>query len=130
MHRACYEDAVDIAQLLITRGANLNARTEYGWTPLHSAVKWSNANAAALLLLYGADVNALSDGEQTPLHVAATVSNCRDTAMTLMMHPDCDASILNNSKETAGDIARRTGLTYPVFDMGHSAYSVETGIID
>lgn len=50
--------------------------------------------------------------------------------MTLMMEEDCDASIRNNSDETAADIARRTGLTFPVFEMGHSAYTVETGLID
>lgn len=130
LHRACYNNHVDIARLLIKHGADVNARTQYGWTPLHSAVKWSNADAAALLLQHGSDVNALSDGQQTPLHVAATVSNCRETAMTLMLDPNCDASLLNNSNETAAEIARRTGLSYPLFDMGHSAYSVETGLID
>lgn len=110
--------------------ANPNAKTELGWTPLHSACKWSNADCAALLLQHGADINAKSDGLQTPLHVAATVSNCRNTATVLLMHPDIDSDALNNSDETAADIAKRTGLTFPIFEMGHSAYRIETGIID
>lgn len=130
LHRACYSNELAIARLLILHGAKIDARTDLGWTPLHSAVKWSNADAAALVLEHGADVNAPSDGQQTPLHVAATVSNCRETAMTLMLEPKCDATLLNNSNETAGDIARRTGLSYPMFEMGHPAYSVETGMID
>lgn len=130
LHRACYNNHVDIAKILLRYGADVNARTEYEWTPLHSAVKWSNAECAALMLQHGADVNALSQGSQTPLHIAATVSNCRGTAMTLLMEPNIDAAALNNSNETAADIARRTGLTFPVFEMGHSAYAVDTGLID
>lgn len=130
LHRASYTNNVDIAKILLQYGANVNAKTEFEWTPLHSAVKWSNAECAALLLQHGADVNALSQGQQTPLHIAATVSNCRETAMTLMMEPNCDTSALNNSDETAPEIARRTGRSYPLFAMGHTAYSVETGLVD
>lgn len=130
LHRACYNNHVDIANILLRYGADVNARTEYEWTPLHSAVKWSNAECAALLLQHGSDVNALSQGSQTPLHIAATVSDCRQTAMTLLMETNIDAAALNNSNETAADIARRTGLTFPVFEMGHSAYAVDTGLID
>lgn len=130
LHRAAYTNNVDIAKILLQYGANVNAKTEFEWTPLHSAVKWSNAECAALLLQHGADVNALSQGQQTPLHIAATVSNCRETAMTLMMEPNCDTSALNNSDETAPEIARRTGRSYPLFAMGHTAYSVETGLVD
>lgn len=50
------------AQLLIQSGANIAAKTDCGWQPLHSACKWNNAECAAKLLAYGADVNALTDG--------------------------------------------------------------------
>lgn len=128
--RACYNNFTDIAQLLLQYNANLNAQTELKWTPLHSACKWSNAECAALLLQHGADVNARSDGLQTPLHIAATVSNCRNTAMTLLLDKHVDAQAENNSEEKADEIARRTGMTYPVFEIGHPAYQVETGLID
>ncbi|CAD7086086.1 unnamed protein product [Hermetia illucens] len=130
LHRACYNNFVDIAELLLKFKANPNAQTELKWTPLHSACKWSNAECAALLLQHGADVNAKSDGLQTPLHIAATVSNCRNVASILLLDRNIDPDALNNSEETAADIAKRTGLTYPVFEMGHSAYRVETGLID
>lgn len=130
LHRACYSNHVDIANILLSYGADVHARTEFGWTPLHSAVKWSNAECAALMLQHGADVNAESQGQQTPLHIAATVSNCRESAMTLLMEPTINASAMNNSNETAAELARRNGLTYPVFEMGHAAYSVDTGLID
>lgn len=97
---------------------------------MHSAVKWSANECAALLLQHGCDVNAETQGSQTPLHIAATVSDCRESAMTLLFQPDINAGALNNSEETAAQIARRTGLTYPIFEMGHSAFQVETGLID
>lgn len=130
LHRACYNNNVDIAKLLLQYGADVNARTVDQWTPLHSASKWSNAECVALLLQYGADVNAVSEGRQNPLHIAATVSNCRRTAMTLMLDDKFNGAALNNSEETASDIARRTGMTYPIFEMGHKALKVETGLID
>lgn len=130
LHRAAYSNNVDIARILVQYGANVNARTEYEWTPLHSAVKWSNAECAAFLLQHGSDVDAVSQGQQTPLHISATVSNCRETAMTLLMEPNCNTGALNNSAETAAEIARRTGLSHPVFGMGHSAFTVETGLVD
>lgn len=130
LHRAAYSNHVDIAKILIQYGANVNAQTVDKWTPLHSAVKWSNAEVAALLLQHGSDVNALSEGQQTPLHIAATVSNCRDTAMTILIEPSCNSNTLNNSNETAAEIARRTGLSHPIFEMGHSSFTIDTGLID
>lgn len=130
LHRACYNNYTDIAELLLLNNADPNAKTNMGWTPLHSACQWGHAESIALLLQNGSDVNARSDGLQTPLHIAASVSNCRSTAMTLLMHPNVDASAKNNSEEPPDVIARRQGLTYPIFEMGNNVFKCETGIID
>lgn len=130
LHRACYNNNVEIAKLLIQYGADVNARTLMQWTPLHSAAKWSNADCMALLLQHGADINAESEGKQNPLHIAATVSNCRRAAMTLLLNEKIQPAAVNNSQETAADLARRTGLTYPIFEMAHPAYTVHTDLID
>jgi ankyrin repeat protein len=82
------------------------------------------------MLQHNADVNARSQGDQTPLHIASTVSACRNNLVTLLMNPKCDASIVNNSNETAYQLAKRNGLCAPLFDMANPAFSVETGIID
>lgn len=68
--------------------------------------------------------------DQTPLHIAASVSHCREMAMTLMLHPDVQPHLTNNSNETAADIARRTGLTFPVFEMAHAAFGDNENRID
>lgn len=130
LHRAAYENHLEMAELLLQFGADVNARTEFKWTPLHSACKWNHPDMVALLLQHGADVNALSDGSQTPLHIAATVSECRDTICALLSQDDVKPGLKNNSDETAFAIARRTGTTYPVFDMIRPGISVDTGLID
>ncbi len=63
----------DVAALLLDRGADVNARDDSGYTPLHFAARWQgNTDLAALLLERGAYVNALTDGlTLTPLHEAA-----------------------------------------------------------
>lgn len=130
LHKACYNNNYELAQLLLKHGADPNRKTEMQWTTLHSACKWNNAKLAALVLQHGADINATSDGDQTPLHVATTVSACRDTLVTLFMDPKLKPDMRNNSDDTAFQIAKRTGLTAPLFDMVHPALSVETGLID
>lgn len=62
LHRACYNNNVEMAKLLLKYGANTNAVTEYRWTPLHSACKWGNTECVALLLQFGSNINATSDG--------------------------------------------------------------------
>ncbi|EDW63664.1 ankyrin repeat domain-containing protein 49 [Drosophila virilis] len=130
LHRACYNNFVDMAKLLLQHQADPNARTALGWTPLHSACKWNNADCALLLLQFGADVNAESDGQQTPLHITATVSNCRNTATVLLLDRNLQARKENNSEETAAVIARRTGMSYVIFEIADEAYDCDTGLID
>ncbi|XP_017117055.1 ankyrin repeat domain-containing protein 49 [Drosophila elegans] len=130
LHRAAYNNFVDMAKLLLQYRADPNARTELGWTPLHSACKWNNADCAHLLLQFGADVNAESEGKQTPLHITATVSNCRNTATVLLLDRNILPRKENNSEELASVIARRTGMSFPIFECGDEAYDCETGLID
>lgn len=130
LHKACYNNNYELAQLLLKYKADPNRRTEFQWTALHSACKWNNSKLAALVLQHGADINATSEGDQTPLHITTSVSSCRDTLVTLFMDPKLKPDLKNNSDETALQIAKRTGLTFPLFDMVHPALSVETGLID
>lgn len=130
LHKACYNNNYELAQILLMYKADPNAVTEFGWTTLHSACKWNNSRMAALMLQHGADINARSEGDQTPLHIATTVSACRDSLVTLFMDPKLKPDLRNNSDETAFQIAKRTGLTAPLFNMVHPALSVETGLID
>jgi len=56
------QEVTDIVQLLVDRGADVNAIGEYGDTPLHVAVRAGHRPAAELLLTKGADVNVQNRG--------------------------------------------------------------------
>ena len=59
----------EIAELLIAKGADVNAKTEGGETPLHYAALFGQKEIVELLIAKGADVNALIEGG-TPLDLA------------------------------------------------------------
>ena len=58
-------------QAELDAGADVNARTENGYTPLHWAAGWGTAETVQLLIAAGADVNARTENGYTPLHWAA-----------------------------------------------------------
>ena len=66
-----------ILQILAEAGAEINARTIDGWTPLHSASQWGQHEVAGYLLHRGADINAQTHGLQTPLHLAASSTHAQ-----------------------------------------------------
>lgn len=115
LHRASYNGHLDCVKFLIKRGAKLDARTEEKWTPLHCAVKWNNVSSAECLINAGADVNAKSSGDNTPLHLACTNSRYSatcDNIQLLLYQPNCQWAVVNNSGDTAFDIAKRKGPFY------------------
>lgn len=58
----------EIVSYLLSKGADVNAKTEYNLTPLFMA---SKKDMAELLIKRGADVNARNQEDQTPLFYAA-----------------------------------------------------------
>ncbi len=62
----------EVVVMLITKGADVNAKAEEGWTPLHYATGGNDRGIAELLIANGADLNAKNASDQiTPLHWAA-----------------------------------------------------------
>ena len=72
---AAREGDVESARALLDGGARVNQTTEYGWTPLLTAVNNRNYALASLLIDRGADVNAANKGGWTPLYLATDNRN-------------------------------------------------------
>jgi len=92
---------------LLRRGANPNARSEHGFTPLHFATAMGHADVARLLLEHGANVNAKSKDGWTPLHLAAYWR--RAEVARLLLEHGADPRIGNNDGVTPLDVAREEG---------------------
>lgn len=71
LHIAVTSGSTDMVQLLLDRGADVNAHDNTGLTPLHIAAWWTATNRAQQLLDAGADPNARDHFGDTPLHIAA-----------------------------------------------------------
>jgi len=115
LHRASYNNHLQMVKLLLHHGADPLATTEDGWTPLHSAAKWNCVLVAELLLL-STPVNCVTRGGQTPLHLACLASSSRDTVELLLSQPEVDPGLKNSQGDTAREVAARTGNLAPLFD--------------
>lgn len=70
LYIACEGGNVELAKLLINRGADINLPVSWQRTPLYAANKGGYADIVKLLLDNGANPNQVAKA-QTPLHVAA-----------------------------------------------------------
>jgi len=71
LHWVAYVGNVEVAQLLVSSGANVDAKDDHGCTPLHLATEHERLGIVQLLVSCGADVNAKNQNRKTPLHCAA-----------------------------------------------------------
>ena len=53
LHKAAKEGSIEMVEFLIERGAMVNARAEYGWTPLDMAIKKNRKKVIELLRANG-----------------------------------------------------------------------------
>ena len=75
---ALYKGHIQIANLFLQHGANINGQGTYGRTPLHHAIfrlDETVVGAVRFLLEHGADANSQQGDLRTPLHLAAAWGN-------------------------------------------------------
>ncbi|CAL1689721.1 unnamed protein product [Lasius platythorax] len=70
LHFAVINGDIEIVNMLLCRGANIDAKNQYDRTPFHNAVESKNIEIIELLLNRGAYVNARDSNSITPLHLA------------------------------------------------------------
>lgn len=108
LHAAIVNACFDIAELLIAKGADVNAKDEYGETPLYIAAH-SDKDIAELLIAKGADVNARTKRGDTPLFSTALFVHKDKAIAELLIAKGADVNAENKDGETPLYIAAREG---------------------
>uniref|UniRef100_A0A915MV49 Ankyrin repeat domain-containing protein n=1 Tax=Meloidogyne javanica TaxID=6303 RepID=A0A915MV49_MELJA len=104
LHRAAYNDRIQICKWLLEKGADPEIRTCDGWTALHCAAFWANYEVVAILLRHGKIV---------PLHLAIN-SSSEDkhkqylTVKYLLEAPGVEMNAVNGAGDSLLDLAKRT----------------------
>ena len=75
IHTTRYATKLSSLKQLLDSGADVNASTTEGWTPLYNVARLDKVDFARLLLDYGADINATSTCGQTILTTAITYNS-------------------------------------------------------
>jgi len=117
---AAREGDIDSAKALVGRGAKINQTTEYGWTPLLTAINNRNYALAQMLIDRGADVNLANKGGWTPLYLATDNRNIEGGDYPVPK-PDLDhleiiRSLLQHGANPNGRVRDNT-LTRTIFTM-------------
>ena len=104
LHVAANLGLVAMTKLLLRHGAPVNARTNFGSTPLH----WANGvECCDVLVLAGADVDAVNERHENALHWAAWYGTLEQVPRLVAAGADPRCRDLNG--ETPAEIARRGG---------------------
>jgi uncharacterized protein len=109
LHLACFFGHPAIAEALLDRGAEVNARSRNAMQnmPLHAAAAGRNLEAVRVLLQRGADVNARQEGAWTALHAAAQSGDVEMARLLIASGADVQARAGNN--QNALDLALTKG---------------------
>ena len=86
LHRAVYENDLDMLRALLESGVDMQARNAHGWTALHTAAYLNRVDALEVFLLFtaGSEVlSTLTDFGHTALHLACSRGNTEVVRMLI-----------------------------------------------
>ncbi len=101
---AAYYGNLRLVKMFLESRANLNSRTNEGWTALMWAAERGNLQVIWELLKRGASVNMQNNNGQTALMLAA--GRGRTGSVGLLLNKGGDAFVVDFNKKTAVDYAR------------------------
>jgi ankyrin repeat protein len=107
LHLAAMYRKTYAVQILIEKGASVNAVTTDNETPLHFASKRGNLETVALLIEKGASVNAVTTDNETPLHLASIYGYMKTIA--LLIEKGASVNAVTTDNETPLHLTSRLG---------------------
>jgi ankyrin repeat protein len=99
LHCAVFNGHMEIVNLLLEKGADVNLKDNFGTTPLKSAALNGHMRIVKLLLEKGADVNLTDKYDKTPLHWA--VFNGHMEIVNLLLEKGADVDLKDNFGNTS-----------------------------
>lgn len=117
LHWAAFKNETECVSLLLSYGANPNARAHpSGWTPLHDAAYSNSTESVELLIDAGATVDARANSGATPLCFAAQEDSAQSAELLLRRGAELSA-------RCAGGPVRDDGSLQPQSTSRFSGYT-------
>jgi uncharacterized protein len=91
LHLSAKAGRADILELILEKGAEVDARDKRGRTPLHFAASQGHVKCTSLLLDHGADANSKTEAGTTALHWAAVMCSLETIQELLKRQADVNA---------------------------------------
>lgn len=105
LREAAAQGQREIMDLLMDAGADINAATDSGWTPLHSAVQSGDPLAVEFLIRKGARINAKDRSGRTPLALAYSEAQIEEKLASLPPpDPSFDARFARRKRPCVGKV--------------------------
>ena len=95
LHASVLGGHIEVARFLVTRVAEVDARSADDWTPLHFAANNGHLEISRILFEHHAEVNSRDRDGRTPLHYASWKGHL--DVVRLLLDRGADASIRDNS---------------------------------
>jgi ankyrin repeat protein len=127
LHLAAMYRKTYAVQILIEKGASVDAVTTSKETPLHTASRLGNLETVELLIEKGASVNALKTNNETPLHLASGFGNLE--TVELLIEKGASVNALKTNNETPLHLASERGNSETVallIEKGASVNALKT----
>lgn len=108
LHCCSLSDKPKTTSYLIKNGCHVNAKNDFGETPLHWIAKSGAINSCKILIENGANINSEDNDGNTPLHWACEYDNI-DIIKLLISSKSLDVNIKNYEGYTPIEIAALNG---------------------
>jgi ankyrin repeat protein len=111
LHGACYGGQFEMVKYLIENGAEVDARSDGGSTPLVEAVAQNNVQISKYLVAHGADVNSKDSDGKTPLFWAAERGHVDATKFLIAKGADVNAKMNDGTTPLGAALAENEQAT-------------------